>query len=168
MEPTLVLFSGLPGCGKTTLARTVAQQFSLPLFSKDRVQRVLRDHVPEATGMDGYHLMLDLTEEQLGLGIPVVPDAVFPLMELRQAARQIAARHGARWRPSICCYSEEELYRRRLEERVQYTPGWTPPGWEEVERVRTYYQPWPDGEALTLDAVELIEANFARLVDYLR
>ena len=168
MEPTLVLFSGLPGCGKTTLARRVAQQFRIPLFSKDRVQRVLRDHIPEATGMDGYHLMLDLAEEQLGLGIPVVLDAVFPLLELRQAAREMAARHGARWRPVVCHYSEENLYRRRLEERVQYTPGWTPLGWEEVERVRTYYQPWPDGEALTLDAVEPIEANFARLVDYLR
>ena len=44
METTLILFAGMPGSGKTTLARMVARQLKLPLFSKDRVQRVLRDH----------------------------------------------------------------------------------------------------------------------------
>ena len=43
IDLTLILFAGMPGSGKTTLARMVAQHLKFPIFSKDRVQRVLRD-----------------------------------------------------------------------------------------------------------------------------
>ncbi|MBL8118000.1 MAG: AAA family ATPase, partial [Anaerolineae bacterium] len=44
MESTLILFAGMPGSGKTTLARIIARRMNIPVFAKDRVQRVLRDH----------------------------------------------------------------------------------------------------------------------------
>jgi len=44
MEKTLILFAGMPGSGKTTLARMVSHRLSVPVFAKDRMQRVLRDH----------------------------------------------------------------------------------------------------------------------------
>ena len=76
MESTLILFAGMPGSGKTTLARMVARRLKVPVFAKDRVQRVLRDHhlAPERSG-DGYFIILDVADELLSLGLSVILDA---------------------------------------------------------------------------------------------
>src|SRR5512136_2128322 len=41
--PTLILVTGLPCTGKTTLARRLADGFSLPLLTKDPLKEILFD-----------------------------------------------------------------------------------------------------------------------------
>lgn len=85
--------SGLPGCGKSTLAREIARRLGIPLFAKDRFQSLLcRNGLAGRGTADGYHLLLDMADEQLSLGVSVVLDAVFPQQGFRQAAAEIAAR----------------------------------------------------------------------------
>src|SRR5688572_10856480 len=102
---TLVLFSGLPGCGKTTLARRLAEQRNLPLLSKDRVQRVLRDSECAGAALLSYQLILDLADEQLALRVSLIVDAVFPRAGFRDAANEIAVRNRALFRPVVCVCS---------------------------------------------------------------
>jgi predicted kinase len=164
LPPILIIFAGLPGSGKTTLARLTATHLRLPVFSKDRVQRVLRDHnlAAENTG-DGYYIILDQADEQLALGVSVILDATFPLDHFRLVASETAARHQARFCAIYCTCSDDAVWQARMENRVHYIPGWKPVGWDDVLRMRRYYQPW-GANALTVDSLLRPQHNIERVL----
>jgi len=45
MQTTIIVFTGLPGTGKTTLSRQVADSLHVPLFSKDDVKEIMYDEI---------------------------------------------------------------------------------------------------------------------------
>jgi predicted kinase len=168
VENTLIIFAGMPGSGKTTLARMVAETLRIPVLSKDRVQRVLRDRdLTDSASGEGYYVILDLADEQLSMGVSAILDATFPLDHFRVVASDIAARHNARFCAVYCYCSDEAVWRARMEGRVQYIPGWKPVGWEDVTRMREYYQPWGDN-ALAIDSFLPPEINFPAVLSYIQ
>ncbi|MEZ4671990.1 MAG: AAA family ATPase [Anaerolineae bacterium] len=167
MEPTLILFAGMPGGGKTTLARQIARRLSIPVFAKDRVQRVLRDHnLADASSGDGYYIILDMVDEQLGLGLSCMLDATFPLDHFRMVASEIAQRHKARLCAIYCYCSDDLVWQERMKDRVHYVPNWKPVGWQDVLRMREYYQPWNDN-ALFVDSVRSPDENIPIVLDHI-
>lgn len=48
MSPYLLIISGLPASGKTTLAGQLTQELSWPLVTKDDYKAILLEHTPEA------------------------------------------------------------------------------------------------------------------------
>jgi predicted kinase len=168
LNPTLILFSGMPGSGKTTLARMVARKMGIPAFAKDRMQRVLRDHnLAEASSGDGYFIILDMADEQLSLGLSVILDATFPLDHFRMVASETAARHRARFCAFYCYCSDDRVWRERMNQRVQYVPGWKPVGWGDVLRMREYYQPWNDN-AMFVDSLQSPDENFPLVLEHIQ
>lgn len=170
MDLTVVLISGLQGCGKSTLARRTAERLNIPLFAKDRFQSLLRQRgLAERNTADGYHLMFDMADEQLSLGVSIILDAVFPLSGFRQEVAQIAQRHQARFRPVYCYCSDEAEWRKRISERQHnYVPHWSPMGWEEVERFREMFTPWPPETTLFIDAMTNLETNVEAVCTWLK
>jgi predicted kinase len=78
----LIVFSGLPGTGKSTLAEAVGRALHIPVFAKDWLEAVLLRSGLEPTredkplGFTGYELLTVLTERQLMLGQSVILDSV--------------------------------------------------------------------------------------------
>ncbi len=168
-QPQIVVFTGLPGTGKSTLAEHAAKLLRCPVFSKDVLEAALLrggfEHGP-MTGFAAYELLTTLAEAQLRLGQSVILDSVATFERLRTAWRHLAAEYRAVFVVVECTCSDTDLHRARLARRRRGIPGWDELGWEDVERVRTNYEAWID-DRLVLDAVKPLDQNLAHLDQYL-
>src|SRR5689334_5746858 len=165
----LVVFAGLPGTGKSTLAEYAARALRCPLFTKDRLEAALRRSgigPEDKSGWAAYELLTTLADEQLRLGQSAVLDSTATFERVRAAWRDAAARHGAFFRVVECICSDAALHRARLAGRDRGIPGWYEVSWDEVERVRGNYDAWSE-ERLVLDAVDPVDRNAAALERYL-
>jgi predicted kinase len=164
----LILFSGLPGTGKSSLARQVASKFSFPLFNKDYFESILYNNkFTEGKSVHGYHLLLETAELQLSLGLSLVLDAVFPRVGFRERVRDMAKQFGAKLYIIHTYCSDEKVHQKRLINRVSQVP-WTAVNWERVQEIRSFYTIWQENEILSLDAINPLQDNLQCVLDYIR
>ena len=91
-----IVFSGLPGTGKSRLAEAVGRELNIPVFAKDWLEAaLLRSGLEKSDrlGYAGYELLTTLAERQLSLGQPVILDSVASFERIRAQWRAMA---GAR------------------------------------------------------------------------
>jgi len=167
----LILFSGLPGTGKSTLAEALARDMRIPVFAKDWLEAaLLRSGLQPPSdlrllGFAGYELLTVLAERQLTLGQSVILDSVAASPSIRSTWRQLSDQYGADFRAIECICSDESLHQSRLKERKRNIPGWHELEWSEVERVKRYYSVW-EGERLVLDMTNPFDENFLKAKAY--
>ena len=167
----LIIFSGLPGTGKSTLAETVGRQLGIPVLAKDWLEAVLLRNALQpapngkSLGYVGYELLTVLAERQLMLGQSVILDSVASIQTIQCTWKELAVKYKADWCIIECICSDESLHRERLGTRKRNIPGWHELEWTEVERVKGYYQPWNE-ERLILDMMDEIDKNISRVMSY--
>jgi predicted kinase len=139
--PVLIVFAGLPGVGKTSIARALAGQIGATYLRIDTIEQALRscDALPPV-GPEGYVIAYRVAAENLTLGRIVVADAVNGIELTRRAWRQVAEMAGALLREVEVICSDAREHRRRIEERATDVAGLRLPRWDEVERYE--YEPW--------------------------
>jgi predicted kinase len=165
----LVIFAGLPGTGKSSVAEAVARQLEIPVFAKDWLEAVLlqNEFTPNPkTGYLGYELLTTLARRQLMLGQSVILDSVASSESIRACWRDMAAEFGAERQVIECVCTDEDLHRRRLVSRQRGIPGWHELTWEDVQTVKGYYVPWQEPR-LILDMGLPLERNILRTLTYL-
>src|SRR5262245_63070903 len=94
----LIAFSGLPGAGKTTIARCLAERLGATYLRIDTIEHELLS-MNGASLVDrgaGYCVAYALAEENLMLGRVVVADSVNPISLTRDAWRKVALRAGVK------------------------------------------------------------------------
>lgn len=165
MSLSLVVFSGLPGTGKSTLSSRLAKEKGWALISKDQIDRSLEREKVVAP-VASYHVMLGLAKLNLVHGVSVVLDAAFSRGGYRQEAFEIAEQAGADFKAIYSICSDKELLKKRVESRPEMVEGWTPADWKEVERVDSYFEDWILPH-LQLDCVNPIEENYKNLLSYI-
>ncbi len=138
--PILVAFAGLPGTGKSTVAKALALASGAVLLRADTVEQAIRAALGHDPGTAGYAAMLALAAENLTLGRDVIADSVNPLAETRDAFADCARRGGARLLDVEIVCSDRAEHRRRVERRVSDVPGLVAPDWAAVETRRL--DPW--------------------------
>ena len=167
----MIIFSGLPGTGKSTLAEAVGKALGIPVFARDWLEATLLRSGFKPTrkdkllGFAGYELMTILAERQLMLGQSVILDSVAATQTIRSTWYQLAEQYKASWRVIECICSDESLHRSRLKERKRNIPGWHELEWSEVKGVKEYYSTW-EGERLILDMIYPFMENFLKARTY--
>jgi predicted kinase len=167
--PQLVVFTGLPATGKSTLAQHAAAWLRAPLFSKDELEATLwRSGIGREldSGYATYELLTTLAEGQLARTQSVILDSVATVERFRAPWRLLAARYGAPMRVIETLCSDENLHRARLSSRLRQIPGWPELSWMDIERVRGNFEPWTV-ERLQLDAARPLDENLAALREYI-
>lgn len=83
-EPLLLLVSGPPGAGKTTLGAKIAQELGLPFFNKDGIKELLFDTLgwkdrewSRQLGIASARLLFHVVERQLAAGQSLVAESAF-------------------------------------------------------------------------------------------
>ncbi len=140
----LVVVGGLPGTGKTGIAREVARRSGAAYLRIDAIEQAIRDAagLGEDVGAVGYEVAYALAEANLAIGRLVVADSVNPIAATRETWRQVAARTGSPLLEVEILCSDKAEHRRRVESRRADIPGLRQPSWEQV--VAREYEPWPE------------------------
>ena len=167
----LIIFSGLPGAGKSALAEAVGRKLCIPVFAKDWLEAVLlRSKLVPAEaekqlGSIGYDLLTVLAERQLKLEQSVILDSVASTESIRNTWRALGKKYNANWRVIECICSDVSIHRARLEQRQRNIPGWHELQWSDVEFVQSYYVPWSE-EHLILDSMNSVDQNILAALSY--
>jgi predicted kinase len=164
----LIVLSGLPGTGKSTLADGIGRELRLPVVSVDQLESaILRAGITQSfeTGLAAYLVAEAVVDHQLGLGVDVVVDAVNAVEPARDTWRELARRHRAAMSVFVCVL-DRTAAAARLRERNRGL-ALPEPTEDDVDARASDWTPWFEPH-LVLDAANDQHANLAQALESLR
>lgn len=138
----LIILSGLPGVGKTTLARALASDTGAVHLRIDTIEQALRSGMaPDEDVYDlGYRVGFALAGDLLKTGQTVIADSVNPVDATRSGWRSAATSAGASYLEFEVACSDQSEHRSRVETRTTDNPGQRLPSWDDVQA--RHYAAW--------------------------
>ncbi|WP_092198774.1 MULTISPECIES: AAA family ATPase [unclassified Pseudomonas] len=165
----LIVFSGLPGTGKTTIAKGLVDTIGALYLRIDTIEQAIRNSgaLSQDVGRSGYMVANELALSNLDLGRTVIVDCVNPVIESRLAWSEIASRAGVRLMNIEVICSDKNEHQRRVDTRLGDISGLTPPTWQSV--LDHEYEAWAEAP-FTIDTaltspVQAVSMLVKRLLD---
>jgi predicted kinase len=138
----LMIFGGLPGSGKSTIAGLLARRLRATYLRIDTIEQTLRacGTLPDGVVTEGYAVAYGVAEDNLRCGGTVIADSVNPLPVTRDAWVGVAKRAAVPLVEVEVVCSDKAEHRRRVETRTTDVPGLMLPTWDAVQG--RDYAPW--------------------------
>ncbi len=148
-DPVLIIVSGAPGTGKTTLARRIAATLRIPYLGKDLIKETLFDSLgtrdrawSQKLGVASIALLFKMIESHLEVGSSVVAESNFYVELDLPRFKQLQGRWKLKTVEVHCETARKVLYK-RLEQRDQ--SGERHPGHETTPLIKEIDRYLDDG-----------------------
>lgn len=142
------IFSGLPGVGKTTLAKALSSRLKAVYLRVDTVEQGLIDLCNFQVEGEGYRLSYRVASDNLDLGNIVVADSCNPISLTRREWQEVASSKAIPYTDIEVVCSDIEEHRNRVERRINDIDGLNLPSWQAV--VDREYEQW-ESERVRVD-----------------
>lgn len=160
-QTTLYIFSGLPACGKSTLAKRLAKITGATYIRIDTVEQGLKDLCNFTAEAEGYLLSYRLVRDNLKLGTSVIADSCNTLKVTRNEWEQVAVRSMATFKNLEIRCSDEKEHKYRVD--LRQNDAGNPMGSDWVHVQNRYYEPW-DKDVISIDTSgRTVEQSFLEM-----
>ena len=140
----------IPGVGKTTIARKLAQAMIAVHLRIDTIETAIANSDLHAENTDaGYLVAYGIAKDNLLLGLTVVADSVNAIEITRKTWREVAQSAGSSFIEVEVTCSDAKEHQTRVESRIADIQGHKLPNWQKV--VNTPYEEW-DLQGVRLDS----------------
>ena len=159
----IVLFCGLPGVGKSTLARSVACRTGASILSSDKIRKELIRY-PTYTRTEGrlvYDVLMLLTKYLTAAGIDCILDATFNRERSRMEVENKLLSNNVRLYV-IECNCPEEIVLERLRNRKN---DFSDADYSVYSKMKGIYEP-VQGKHLDIDTSLPYEVNLQKVLSY--
>lgn len=165
--PVLISFSGLPGAGKTSVARALAQEIGAAYIRVDSIEAALKNSSLQIHPAEdaGYLAAAAVAKDNLAHGLDVVADTVNPIELTRRLWAEAAGACDARLLNVEIVCSDQAEHRRRVETRCSDIAGLDLPDWERVQS--RFYEDWTDNPVVVDTSKLSVNECVKRIVEVL-
>jgi len=174
----VIIITGYPGAGKTTMARQLSEKFALPLICKDEIKEILFDSLgwkdlewSRKLGSASYELMFFFARKLLELGKPFILETYFS-RESEKEIDFIQKTYNAKL-IQIVCQAEPAVLLSRVKDRLE--KGQRHPGhadkhrFQELEKLAEEpYKPLDvKSEVLIVDTTDFAQVNTSIIEEFI-
>ena len=162
----LYIFSGLPGVGKSTIARMLTLKTKAFYLRIDSIEQSLKENGINQIDDKGYVIAYKIALDNLRLGLDVVADSVNPIKITRNAWHEVAKQANTSFCDIEVICSDSKVHKKRVETRQTDIVGLKLPNWNDV--VNREYEDWGESKRVVLDTSENdVSKTFGILIERL-